>query len=297
MPPTLENTVVLPDLTKIYPDKYFVNEAGMLIYLAPRDEDFALIESMIMKHRYYDSLGVWAPKIDLDKRVTASIVEGLGARSCLELGCFSGSVLSLLAERSIDVCGVEVSHRAFMLAYPNIYQNIRFGNFLDLKFDRSYDLILCMDILEHVSPLSLDHYIARMTDLLSAHGYVFINSPMHGTDEVFGEMIAAYLPEWQQAGKDVFWRHLHCDAKGWPLHGHLIWADPTWWETTFQRHGLVRDKEIEKVLHALLERFFETMAPARKSFFVLRRADFNPGIEDVRKSLKRVISPIVAELH
>ena len=249
---------------------------------------------MIVRHGYYESLGVWSPEIDLDKHVTAAIVSGLGARDCIELGCFTGPVLSLLAEQGIDVCGVEISHLAFLLAYANIREKIRFGDLLDLDFDKSYDLFLGMDILEHLNPLDMDRYIARMAQLVKQTGFAYINSPMHGTDDVFGTVFEAYLPEWQQAGEDVFWRDLHCDTKGWPMHGHLVWASPKWWESTFLKHGLVRDRNIEKAIHALLAPFFEKTAPARRSFFVLRHSAFNPDLESMRRNLSSAIAPLVA---
>lgn len=290
--PSLANSV-LPDLTKLYPEKYVRTEANSSIFKVSSDDDFRLMETLIVKNRYYDSLGVWAPEIDLDKRVTAAIVRGLGARNCIELGCFTGPVLSLLAEQGIDVCGVEISHLAFLLAHANVREKIRFGDLLDLDFDRTYDLFLGMDILEHLNPLNLDRYIARMAQLIKQNGFAYINSPMFGIDDVFGTVFEAYLPEWQQAGEDVFWRYMHCDAKGWPMHGHLVWASPKWWESTFLKHGLVRDRNIERAIHALLKPFFEKTAPARRSFFVLKHSDFNPDIESTRSNLNSSISPVV----
>lgn len=292
--PALANSVVLPDLTKLNPEKYLRTEADSSIFKAFSDDDFRLMESLIVKNRYYDGFGVWSPEIDLDKRVTAAIVKGLGARNCIELGCFTGPVLSLLAEQGIDVCGVEISHLAFLLAHANVREKIRFGDMLDLNFDRTFDLFLGMDILEHLNPLDLDLYIARMAQLVKANGFAYINSPMFGKDDVFGTVFETYLPEWQQAGEDVFWRHMHCDAKGWPMHGHLVWASPKWWERTFLKHGLVRDRNIERSIHALLEPFFEKMAPARRSFFVLKHSDFNPDIESTCRNLSLSISPVVA---
>lgn len=290
----LTSSVSLPDLTIIYPEKYIRKGPDSSIFAVSSDDDFKLIESLIVKHRYYDSLGVWAPKIDLDKRVTAAIVRGLGAQSCLELGCFTGSVLSLLAEQGVEVCGVEVSHLAFLLAHANIHEKIRFGNLTDLHFDVTYDMFLAMDILEHLNPLHIDRYISRISQLIKRDGIVYINSPMFGTDDVFGTAFEAYLSEWQHAGEGDFWRYMHCDAKGWPMHGHLVWASPKWWENAFLKHRLVRDRNIERILHRLLERFFDRAAPARRSFFVLRHSDFEPHLESVRRNLSAAILPVVA---
>jgi SAM-dependent methyltransferase len=254
------------------------------------------MESLITKYRYYDSFGVWAPKIDLDKRVTAAIVQGLGARSCIELGCFTGPVLSLLADQGVDVCGVEVSHLAFLLAHANVYEKLLFGNLLDLSFDRHFDVFLGMDILEHLNPLDLDRYVARLAQLVAPRGFAYINSPMFGTDDVFGTVFDAYLPEWRQAGEGEYWRYMHCDAKGWPMHGHLVWASPKWWESLFLKHGLVRDREIERAIHDLLRPFFEKHAPARRSLFVLRHSDLKPDVADTCRRLRAVISPLLAQV-
>ncbi len=287
---TLINTISLPDLTELFPNKYLRKDAESSVFEVVSDDDYTFMESLIIKNRYYDSFGVWAPVIDLDKRVTAAIVQGLSAQSCLELGCFTGQVLSLLAEQGIDVCGVEISHLAFLLAYPNIHNQIRFGSLLELTFDKCFDVFLGMDILEHVNPLDLDKYIIRIAQLVNTNGFIYINSPMFGEDDIFGTVFEAYLPEWQHAGENNYWRHMHCDSKGWPMHGHLIWGSPKWWESMFLKHGLVRERKIEKAIHAKLNPFFDKYAPARKSLFVLRHASFNPNVEKTCRNLDTAIS-------
>src|SRR5271166_4651242 len=74
--PALAPSIALPDLTTLYPGKYVRKGPGSAIFKVSSDDDFKLMESLIVKNRYYDSFGVWAPKIDLDKRVTAAIVRG-----------------------------------------------------------------------------------------------------------------------------------------------------------------------------------------------------------------------------
>ena len=265
----------LPDLTTSIPDKYeapVVRDSPMTVYVARTDADIALMTSFIERHRFYDRFGVWSPVIDHDKEVTAAIVRGLGARSCFELGCFTGPVMSLLADTGVSVLGAEMSHLAFAFSYPNIREAMMFGDLVTLDIDRRFDVVLCMDVLEHISPLQLDRYIEKISTILHRDGYIYLNSPMWGKDDVFGISEEPYLEEWLSVGDASYWRHWPCDDKGWPAHGHLVWASPTWWERKFSGYGLIRDRAVEQVIHRRLASFFEH-TPGRRSLFVLRRCE------------------------
>lgn len=284
----------LPDLIKLRPGKYTAL-GSETIFHAERDEDFDFLENAVLNHRYYDSFGVWLPSIDLDKRLIAAMVIGLGAKRSLEIGCFTGAVLRLLNERGIEATGVEISHLAFVFAYPEIRNRMVYGDLLSLNFDTEFDVVYCMDILEHLNPLKLDNYIRKIDDLLSAQGYLLINSPMFGNDDVFGTVFEAYLPEWREAGTAAFWRHVHCDDKGWPMHGHLVWGAPVWWEAQFNERGLVRDRVIERAIQTRLRSFFDRLAPARKSFFVLKKSDNATPAVSVVRNLERELSGVLGD--
>lgn len=286
---------ILPDLTQKMPDYYYKeileNGNAITILNAKNDSDFYLLERLIWEYRYYDSGGVWSPKIDLDKRVTSALVQGLGATSCLELGCFSGPVLSLLKEQNVNVVGIEASHLAFVLAYPNIRNDILYGDLLSININQTFDVFLAMDIIEHLNPLKLDKYIERIDSLIKPDGYVYLNSPMFGYDKIFGEPFPTYIPEWEYIGGKSFWRHIHCDELGWPMHGHLIWASPIWWEAQFAKKGLIRDYEIEKYIQYGLNNFFK-IAPGRKSIFILKKEENKKKLDDVLSSIKLVLSKV-----
>lgn len=263
----------LPDLRASIPGGYetqAVAGAPITVYIARTDADIALMASLIDRHRFYDRFGVWSPVIDHDKEITASIVRGLGAHSCFELGCFTGSVISLLADAGVSVLGAEVSHLAFAFAQPNIREAMIFGDLLALDIDQRFDVVLCMDVLEHISPLKIDHYIEKLLTLMDRDGYIYLNAPMWGKDRVFEVFEEPYLEEWLTVGDRSYWRHWPCDDKGWPIHGHLVWASADWWERKFREHGLVRDTAIEQAIHQDLATFFE-QARGRRCLFVLRR--------------------------
>jgi hypothetical protein len=286
----------LPDLTKLFHDKYPRSHENGTIFYAKTDDDFNLMELLIAKHHYYDHFGVWTPEIDFDKRLTAAIVEGLGARSCIELGCFTGPVLSVLSSHDVEVCGVEVSHLAFLKAHANIKNKLRFGTLLDVEFGQKFDVFLGMDVLEHLNPLYFDGYLSKIRKLVEPQGFAYINSPMIGQDDVFGEPFDRYLPEWQEADDEQLWRHMVCDALGWPIHGHLVWASPKWWEAQFEKHGLVRDRSIEHVIHDLLdEPFFKKEGLGRKSLFVLKHSGHEPDVQTICEKLSASITSVLQQ--
>ena len=282
----------LPDLRVSLPDKYkmqLVRGGPMPVYVARTDEDIALMESLIERHRFYDQFGVWSPVIDHDKRITAAIARGLGAGSCFELGCFTGPVISILADAGVKVAGSEVSHLAVAFAYPNIRNDIMFGDFLGLTIDRRFDVVLCMDVLEHISPIRLDSYIEKIWSIVAPDGYVYLNSPMWGTDDMFTPSEEPYLDEWLAVGDSSYWRHWPCDDKGWPIHGHLVWASPVWWEAKFAAYGLIRDRTVEKVIHRKLARFLAD-TPGRRTLFVLRRCASQKSSAAVAAEVDRMLS-------
>ncbi|HEX6442999.1 MAG TPA: methyltransferase domain-containing protein [Stellaceae bacterium] len=295
-PELLGPAEALPDLIRAMPERYewpIVRGNPMPVYVAKTDADMALMESLIRHHRYYDRGGVWSASIDIDKEITAAIVRGLGAHSCFELGCFTGPVLSLLADAGVEVLGNEVSATALACAYPNIRAAIRLGDLLSIDLNRRFDVVLCMDVLEHISPLRLPVYLERLLSLVEDDGYVYLNSPMWGTDRIFGIFEEQYIEEWQQVGDASYWRHWPCDAQGWPVHGHLVWASPAWWERTFEAHGLVRDAEIERAIHHRLGDFF-TLSIGRRCLFVLRRPGNRKPSAEVASAVDRVLAKLPA---
>ena len=291
---SLVPAAALPDLTAAMPERYEAQQTSaglMTVYVARDSSDVHLMASLIERHRFYDRFGVWIPVIDLDKQITAATVYGLGARSCFEMGCFTGPVLSLLADAGVTVLGSEVSHLAFTFAYPNIRDAMLFGDLLALQIDRVFDVVLCMDVLEHLNPELLDDYIERLLSLLDRDGYLYVNSPMWGPDRIFGVFEEPYLEEWHAVGSESFWRHWPCDDKGWPVHGHLIWASPLWWERKFTEHGMVRDLAVERALHSVLAPVFERTS-GRRSVFVLRRRTSRCSSEAVAANLVQKLSQV-----
>jgi Methyltransferase domain/Domain of unknown function (DUF4214) len=263
----------LPDLRDLYPAD-FREEAGGVLYVAADDERINRMERLIKTHGYYDRFGVWSSNIDNDKRNMAQLVECFGAKTYLEIGCFNGPILSLLSDKGIEVTGIDPSHLAFVVAFSNIRKNLVYVDLLSVEFDRRYDCIVLLDVLEHVNPLKLGEQIQRLEDILAPDGVIIVNSPMFGMDPVFGTVFPQEIKEWIALGDQRFFRSWPCDERGWPVHGHMIFASPKWWTAQFEEKRLVRLGEIETCLQDTSKSWF-SWAPARKSIFVLSHRGAN----------------------
>jgi len=234
------------------------------------DADFDWMESAIIDDGYYEHTGVWSLEPDDDKRIMGELLASLGARRALELGCSSGTVLSVLAAHGVRAEGVEISRLAYEHAAPEMRPNIHLGDLLTLDLPHDYDLVFGLDVFEHLNPNRLADYLGALAARLAPGGSLFANIPAFGDDEVFGEVFPVYLQEWHDdiaAGRPF--RVLHCDDDGYPMNGHLVWAHTTWWVEQFEAVGLVRCTDVERDLH---ERYAEHLrnAPARASFYVFR---------------------------
>lgn len=289
----------LPPLQQMRPSHFqtssfaFSTERAMTFHVQnPADYDW--LEKMIVEHGYYEKPGVWSLAIDRDKQVIAEILRHFSPHRCLELGCATGAVLKLLLEAGVEPEGVEISHMALALAYPDIKKKIHFGDLLGLDLKPGYDMIVGMDVFEHLNPNKISEYLDRCFKLLGKGGFLFTNIPAFGSDEIFGEVFPSYLEEWRvDAAADGLFSVLHVDDAGWPINGHLIWATPKWWQSKFERAGFIREIRIEQALHDVYDSFFLASAPARKSFFVLSKDAEVPDTDQIANSIRRKRSSCV----
>ena len=125
------------------------------------------------------------------------------------------------------------------------------------------------NIFEHLNPNKIDACLSKIRTLLAPDGLVFANIPAFGNDEIFGEVFPYYMADWDRHrdGRSYF-ETLHADMHGYPVNGHLIWADTKWWVALFERHGFTRRVDEERKLHA---EWHGKQVKSRESFYLFRK--------------------------
>ena len=138
--------------------------------------------------------------------VADRIAESKPAR-VLDAGCAMGLLVEALVERGIDAHGIDISDYAISQAAPAIRDRVRVGS-LTTPLDGRYDLIVCIEVLEHMPPA--DARVALASLCRHADDIIFSSSP---TD--FGETT------------------------------HVNVQPPEAWAEAFAREGLLRDLDYD----------------------------------------------------
>lgn len=253
------------------PERYrLVPALGIWTFPALGPSDFDWIEAAILADGYYERPGVWTLEVDTDKRVMAEIVATLSSGTVLEFGCASGAVLEGLHERGLSFEGVDISTMAIAQSSERVRPHIHHGDLLSVSLGDGFDAAFGLDIFEHLNPNRLPAYLERLRCCLRPGGLLYANVPAFGNDEVFGEVFSYYLRGWDvDAAAGRCFSTLHVDGDGYPIHGHLIWADTTWWVAQFESAGFVRQRNLEAALHDKYDEYMAAETPARRSFYVL----------------------------
>lgn len=279
----VSTTCPLPDIRRERPDRYVKVAADdgreVELFLAESVADFDWLLAKIIEHGYYERPASWSLDADADKVNMADLVASLatvsaqGARGrVLEIGCSNGLVLSLLAERGLDVAGVDISRSSVERAPASVRDRIVLGELPTADVGDAFDLVFGLDVFEHLHPRHLGAYLARAHGLLVPGGRLLANIPAFGDDPMFGEVFPMWFGPWRDdaaAGRPF--RHIEVDPSGFPCMGHLIWAAWDWWVDTIEARGFRRLPAVEAEAH---RRFDGRLAssPARLAFFVFEKA-------------------------
>ena len=278
------------------PDRYkHIDELSVWTYEVRDPSDFDWIERAILNDGYYEQPGVWNLDVDTDKRVMAEIVGSFSRGRVLEVGCASGAVLEGLCDQGLSFEGIDISIMAIAHASDRIRPHLHQGDLLSAEVGHDFDTVFGLDIFEHLNPNRLRAYLDRLKSCLVEGGLLFANIPAFGFDPVFGEVFPHYLRGWDDdAAAGRCFRTLHVDDDGYPIHGHLIWADSQWWVEQFAQAGFARRPRIETALHQKYDEYMKTESPARRSFYVMsagEAADDQSVISRIEASPSLVLSP------
>ena len=109
----------------------------------------------------------------IEDRNPALIKEVFEPQRILDVGCGPGFLMLFLQELGLDVEGVDFAESSLELAPPEIRERIAIGPTAPLEADdASYDLVVCREVLEHLTVLQVRQTVAEICRVSSRYAYV-----------------------------------------------------------------------------------------------------------------------------
>ena len=145
--------------------------------------------------------------INLFSKFAERIVAEIGPRSVMDAGCAFGMLVEQLRARGIEAEGIDISGYAIAQAHESVRPYVRVASVTE-PFGRRYDLIVCIEVLEHM--------------------------PRHEAEAAIANMCA-----WSD---DILFSSSPYDHKE---ATHMNVNPPEYWADRFARHGFFRDIDFD----------------------------------------------------
>jgi hypothetical protein len=128
----------------------------------PEPIDIAnLYDSYYYKHccgKNYERTAEW---LDFFANIAQQIISQISPKTALDAGCAWGFLVEALRDRGVDAFGLDVSSYAIQMVREDVKPYCQLGSILEpLPF--KYDLIVCIEVLEHLQPAQCDRAIANL---------------------------------------------------------------------------------------------------------------------------------------
>jgi ubiquinone/menaquinone biosynthesis C-methylase UbiE len=151
----------------------------------------AVLAQKPTSQQHYDQeywLGEWRAgdnnySLETRRRIEAKnpalIKEVFQPARVLDLGCGPGALMHLLHELGVEADGIDYNETSLQLATPEVRDRITIGEATDatIKADSSYDLVICREVLEHLTVLEVKKAVANMVRLTSK--YIYVTTRFH----------------------------------------------------------------------------------------------------------------------
>lgn len=108
-------------------------------------------------------------------KVADGIVRDLHPTSVLDAGCAMGFLVETLVQRGVDAYGIDISEYAISEVHESVRDRCRVQSLTE-PLERRYDLITCIEVVEHIPPEDCD---ATLDNLCAATDRLLLSSTPH----------------------------------------------------------------------------------------------------------------------
>ena len=118
----------------------------------------------------------------IEARNPQLIKETFEPKKVLDLGCGPGALMHLLWEIGVDVDGIDFAESSRRLATPEVRDRITVGSIMEpIKPDNSYDLVVCREVMEHLTVFQVRRTVANLVRMTSR--FIYVTTRFHPSPE------------------------------------------------------------------------------------------------------------------
>ena len=126
-----------------------------------RADERSLYDAFYFQHccgKPYERTQEW---LDFFGNIADTIVRRIQPQTVLDVGCAMGFLVEGLRERDVEADGIDVSEYAIRQVRPDLQSYCRVSSILE-PLSRRYDLIVSIEVLEHLSPALCENAIKNI---------------------------------------------------------------------------------------------------------------------------------------
>ena len=94
--------------------------------------------------------------------IADQIIRSLNPKRVFDAGCAMGLLVEAFWDRGVEARGVDISSYAISKVRPDMKPHCRLGSLVD-PIDGRYDLVTCIEVLEHMQPEEAQVAIRNLT--------------------------------------------------------------------------------------------------------------------------------------
>ena len=134
-----------------------------------------------------------------------ALVDTIDFTTHLDVGCGQGLLMEPLAgAHGKDVRGIEYSRESEPFVPESLRDRIEYGSFVDLPSPGAFDLVSCVEVLEHLPPGRADDAVAFLTRAATRWLYIAAAIPKQpGVGHINCQPTTYWLRKFAAAGWDL----------------------------------------------------------------------------------------------
>jgi O-antigen biosynthesis protein len=154
--------------------------------------------------------------------IAGQIIRSLRPQNVFDAGCGWGFLVESFWDRGIEAWGVDISEYGISHVRPDMVPYCRVASLAE-PLDRRYDLITCIEVLEHMLPEEVDLAIAN---LCQATDQILFSSTPRDFDEPTHRSVRPVMAWLRAFQKQGFVPDVLYDASFFAPHGFLVRRQP-----------------------------------------------------------------------